>query len=245
MNTKQKTRLPRCLYNGKSPEAWREQFRKDALHVVEKSKEPTEEFTKKSGLHISYQAFLQFFRERKATLDLNDFIVATQFTYGWMPTINDMYGDPREAFDAFNQLTRAGLDIQQDEAQTLYLFQKLIPATNNSLVGASKLLHFACPERFAIWDSQVFRYFYAGKNMTSNQLTQLDRYLQYHSVLADLSEDQNMKQILESLQFHLTRALPKAFQQEVVLTNYRCLEFVMYSTAIANTKAAKIAANVD
>ena len=31
---------------------------------------------------------------------------------------------------------------------------------NNSLVGASKLLHFVAPEHFAIWDLRIYRFLY-------------------------------------------------------------------------------------
>ena len=237
MNTKTtKKRSPRCLFNGTDKEFWFQQFRQDAVDLTDKLDSLADGYSDKSGLHISYQSFLRFFRERNNTLSLDDFIIATQFTYGWMPTINDMYGDPKEAFTAFNHLISDGFDIQADRKETRRLFEQLIPATNNSLVGASKLLHFACPDRYAIWDSQVFRYFYPGKNMASIQLTQLDRYLQYHTLLAELSADAEVEQIISLLRNMLLQALPDAFHNDVIFTNYRCMEFVMYSTAIARAK---------
>jgi len=237
MNTKTtKKRLPRCLFNGTDKESWFQQFRQDAVDLIDKLDSLAGGYSDKSGLHISYQSFLRFFRERNNTLSLDDFIIATQFTYGWMPTINDMYGDPQKAFTAFNHLIETGFDIQADRRETRRLFQQLIPATNNSLVGASKLLHFACPDRYAIWDSQVFRYFYPRSNMGSNKLTQLDRYLQYHSLLVELSADANVRQAISLLRNTLTQALPEAFHNDVIFTNYRCMEFVMYSTAIAKAK---------
>ncbi len=237
LNTKTtRKRLPRCLLNGTDKDSWFQQFKKDAEVLTDKLDSLADGYSDKSGLHISYQSFLRFFRERNNTLSLDDFIIATQFTYGWMPTINDMYGDPQQAFTAFNHLIRDEFDIQADRKETRRLFEKLIPATNNSLVGASKLLHFACPDKYAIWDSQVFRYFYPGKSMASIQLTQLDRYLQYHALLAELSVDDAVTQILAQLRNTLTQALPDAFHNDVIFTNYRCMEFVMYSTAIARAK---------
>lgn len=237
LNTKTTRKcLPRCLFNDTDRESWFQQFKQDAVDLIDKLDTLADGYSDKSGLHISYQSFLRFFRERNNTLSLDDFIIATQFTYGWMPTINDMYGDPREAFTAFNHLIENGFDIQADRKETRRLLEQLIPATNNSLVGASKLLHFACPDRYAIWDSQVFRYFYPGKNMASIQLTQLDRYLQYHDLLAELSADVAVTQILSQLRNTLSQALPNAFRNDAIFTNYRCMEFVMYSTAIAKAK---------
>ncbi|MDX1749061.1 MAG: hypothetical protein R3271_01925 [Methylophaga sp.] len=231
-----KKRLPRCLYDGKSKESWFHQFIQDAKDLTDKLDSLADEYSNKSGLHISYQSFLRFFRERNKALSLDEFIIATQFTYGWMPTINVMHGDPQEAYRAFNHLIKDGFDMQGDKTETHQLFENLIPATNNSLVGASKLLHFACPGRYAIWDSQVFRYFYPESTMASNQLNQLDRYLQYHALLADLSADPKMKQTLGLFRRQLIQALPKAFQMDLVLTHYRCIEFVMHSTSIVKAR---------
>ncbi|MCB2426428.1 hypothetical protein [Methylophaga pinxianii] len=232
--SEKKVRLERCLLNGSSAVALRDRLISDASEFANKVDERA--FHDKPGLHISYQAFLRFFEE-KQPLTLDDFIIAVQFTYGWMPTINDMHGDPQRAFEAFQQLIVDGFDLHKKDLKTQSLLLALIPATNNSLVGASKLLHFARPHRYAIWDSQVFKYFYPEATMHSNKLSQLDRYLQYHQILGMLSDDSECQQAIADIRFCLLKLLPYQYQQAAKFTDLRCLEFIMYFTASRKTKS--------
>lgn len=65
-----------------------------------------------------------------------------------------------------NDITNAELD-------------RLIKLVNNSLVGVSKLLHFARPDKFSIWDSRVYRYFYQEKphNYRANDISKYRRFV--------------------------------------------------------------------
>ena len=106
---------------------------------------------KPGSYEVSYPEFLKYFRN-VASIDRHHLIIAANFAYGWMPTILDFRS---EQFDnAVGYLTRARerSDLTVDELAGL---AKLI---NNSMVGASKLLHFVSPARYAIWDSRVARY---------------------------------------------------------------------------------------
>ncbi|MDX1750919.1 MAG: hypothetical protein R3271_11420 [Methylophaga sp.] len=236
--TEKKARLEKCLLNGSSAIALRDRLITDAKTFSVFANTVDEHiFHDKSGLHTSYQAFLRFFEE-KQPLTLDDFTIAVQFTYGWMPTINDMHGDPQRAFDAFQQLIEDDFDLQQDEPTTQNLLLELIPATNNSLVGASKLLHFARPHRYAIWDSQVFKYFYPEATMHSNKLSQLDRYLQYHRILVMLSDDSECQQSIADIRVGLLKLLPYEYQQGAKFTDLRCLEFIMYFTASRSSRVS-------
>lgn len=104
----------------------------------------------------SYYHFVKYFEE-KETVTEHDLVVGANFTYGWMPTILNFKSD--EFSLAVSILNDAkGADRISDEQ--LITLKRLI---NNSLVGASKLLHFVNPNVYAIWDSRVCN-FLTGKS---------------------------------------------------------------------------------
>ena len=125
---------------------------------------------------ISYPSLLQFFQERD-TVSSSDFVIATHMVYGWMPTMLELYtGIPENDLAwASRLLTRVktGNDITDTE------LERLIKLVNNSLVGVSKLLHFIKPDKFSIWDSRVYRYFYQEKphNYRVNDISKYRRFV--------------------------------------------------------------------
>lgn len=81
----------------------------------------------------------------------DEFLKLVAFAYSWMPTIpkwsrNFQWGTCKTLLTEF----RTG-----DSRAFGELLQLLVPNLNNSLVGASKVLHFACPKRAQIIDSNV------------------------------------------------------------------------------------------
>lgn len=97
-------------------------------------------------------AFLPSCKEIKEA----DLVQAAHMAYGWMPTILEMNWSPSST-----QL-REGAGILQTARTrrtiTAMDVARLAKLVNNSVVGASKLLHFAAPDVFPIWDSNVFRF---------------------------------------------------------------------------------------
>ncbi len=71
-------------------------------------------------------------------------------------------------------------------------FSRLAKAINGSVVGASKLLHFICPEDHAIWDSRVYRYLHQEAPY-QYRLEAPDAYWDYLSVLAALVKDERFE----------------------------------------------------
>lgn len=55
----------------------------------------------------------------------------------------------------------------------------LAKLVNNSLVGASKLLHFVAPNQFAIWDSKIYAFVFDQKpyNYRVNEVANFRSYL--------------------------------------------------------------------
>ena len=189
------------------------------------------------GLHVSYQTFLRFFANKHMSLSIEDLILAAHFSYGWMPTINKMKDCyPKEALEGINVLVDPSFSFKQNENDIKTYFQKILPLTNNSLVGASKLLHFAKPEVFAIWDSRIYSYFYPGHKMNGLQLKNFDRYFSFHRLLKELSMDEELHDFIERLRIKLRSVLPEYSRTGAEFTDNRCLEFVMYSTAKANKR---------
>lgn len=99
----------------------------------------------------SYQYFIDYFSDGRVLTE-RDLVISANFTYGWMPTILKFKElvdrDFSSAVDAINQ-ARSPYPISNDE------LLKLKKVINNSIVGASKLLHFINPNVYAIWDSRV------------------------------------------------------------------------------------------
>ncbi len=125
----------------------------------------------KQTYDISYLEFLKYFHE-KETINKHNLVIGINFTYGWMPTIFDFRS---ENFDeSLKILNRAknGIVPSSEELLTLKgLF-------NNSLVGATKLLHFINPEKLAIWDSRVYRYL-TGETAYNHRIGNCETYLDY------------------------------------------------------------------
>jgi hypothetical protein len=85
--------------------------------------------------------------------DEDDFVKLVAFAYSWMPTIPEW----RKELD-WEKCKKALeiLNIKKGEPDSLReLLQLIVPTINNSIVGASKVLHFYCPEYVPIIDSNV------------------------------------------------------------------------------------------
>ena len=106
-------------------------------------------------IHRSYPHFIRFFHEKK-TLNEQDVMIGRFLTYGWMPTILKELGDVSKENDLVECLNRA--KYHKEERLGAQEIKYIASCINNSVVGASKLLHFINPDVYAIWDSRVCRY---------------------------------------------------------------------------------------
>jgi hypothetical protein len=101
-------------------------------------------------IHRSYQSFLGFF-DARSSIGASEAILGASLAYAWMPTILDFNGSPEEVA-LLLQRVKQGESLSNEELNAL------AKVVNNSMVGASKLLHFVRPDMYAIWDSRVYRY---------------------------------------------------------------------------------------
>lgn len=92
----------------------------------------------------------EVFRKQSVQTE-DDFIKLVAFAYSWMPTIPEWRGelDWNTCSKALEDLKKGNLTVRKE------LLRLTVPCINNSIVGASKVLHFACPDRVPIIDSNV------------------------------------------------------------------------------------------
>jgi hypothetical protein len=128
-----------------------------------------------------YPFFVSFFRDRNR-ITSGDFVVVANAAYGWMPRMLKLRGTDEDWAKAAQILNRAKRNriTESDDLETL---KRLI---NKSLVGPSKLLHFANPRKHAIWDSRVYRYL-AKERPDHSRLLKLDNYRRYLEICDEIA----------------------------------------------------------
>ena len=106
-----------------------------------------------TGYATSYPHLLQALVGRP--IDAAGYVAVAHMVYGWMPTVLELRTRSAVPFAdeaAILESARNGAALSEDQ------LDQLKASINNSIVGVSKLLHFLCPDRYAIWDSKVYSY---------------------------------------------------------------------------------------
>ena len=166
---------------------------------------------------ISYPYLVGYF-SAKSSFSATDLVAGAHMAYGWMPTILDLYPKKsRISFDGGAELlTKAKQTGTLDDAE----LQSLAWLVNNSLVGASKLLHFVSPGTFAIWDSRVYSFLHEDRpynTRVNNVLT----YRAYLRILAVLRQDSRFPA------FHVSINQKVGYEVSAL----RALELVMFNNS--------------
>lgn len=160
----------------------------------------------------SYQALAKHF-DSVYTFDVDTFIVAAHAIYGWMPTILELTIEADDHLSrAVSALNRARREFFRDDE-----LDHLVRVVNNSLVGVSKLLHFASPDRFAIWDSNVYQFVFEKKPY-HYRMNSTKEFADYHETLRRLNADSRFP----ALQLAVNEKL------NYVVKPFRALELVMF-----------------
>ena len=134
---------------------------------------------------LSYPHLIQYFKS-KTEFGTTDFVCGAHMVYGWMPTILELYPDPRgfglaDAAALLTKVRHSGSLLDKE-------LESLAAITNNSLVGASKLLHFVAPDRFAIWDSKIYAFVFRERPQ-NYRVRQISNYRTYLGVLSKYQSD--------------------------------------------------------
>ncbi len=160
----------------------------------------------------SYPEFLKYFNDINGQLTDHHLVIGSHFVYGWMPTIVKLkISELGEVLTALNK-AKAGGKLKADE---LVLLKKCI---NNSIVGASKLLHFINPNIYAIWDSRIHRYSTGKKSQYSVNNSQT--YLNYLNTLWKLIDQPEFS--------HFYQQVLSKYPYKI--SKMRALEIVMFDT---------------
>jgi hypothetical protein len=126
-------------------------------------------------------------------------VLGLHIVYGWMPTMpklgSIMRWDKVRRDQLTNALTKATLGhvLTDGDLRTLRAF------CNNSMTGASKLLHFLSPSKFPIWDSRVARVFLNHPRAGAQQANAIEVWKCYQATLAKWSANPQVKKKCEEL----------------------------------------------
>ena len=165
-----------------------------------------------------YPYFLKFFQGR-TPITIDDFVIAANFTYGWMPTMLELRGKDPDWITAAGILNRAR-EERIESTESLDFLSRVI---NNSLVGASKLLHFVSPSRHAIWDSRVF-YYLNSKDANGYQMRNIRNYLRYTAICDEIIAWREFPEAAQRFQEHLGQQC----------TPLRVVELTMWAKGVRN-----------
>jgi len=171
----------------------------------------TTEFSPKESDLISYKEFIKYFQDID-TIEREHLVISSHFVYGWMPTIITLKLDECDTCLSLLNKAKSGVILLEHELITL---KKSI---NNSLVGLSKLLHFVCPEKYAIWDSRIFRYLTEKKSTYGIDNPQ--SYIEYLKGIQDIAKNQEYMKLHQISKKHLGYDISPT----------RAIEFVMFET---------------
>jgi hypothetical protein len=161
---------------------------------------------------ISYPEIVRYFREL-AVIDRHHLIIGANLVYGWMPTILNFKSKRFEEIARLVNRVKAGSRLAKGE---LIDVRQLI---NNSMTGTSKLLHFANPYLYAIWDSRICEYL--SNRAYHYVVNSIDRYLDYLQNCEELIQEERFVDIHRSVEARLGYAV----------SPYRAVELVLFASA--------------
>ena len=179
--------------------------------------ENTTEILADDSYIVSYPHLLSYFAG-KTSIGAEDVVCGAHMVYGWMPTILELYAKPATLdFLGAAELLSKARDTGTLTDDDLIKLSRLV---NNSLVGASKLLHFINPNRFAIWDSKVYSFVF-NERPHNYRVNQIVKYRDYLETLRELQRDQRFNP------FHISMNNKIGYP----VSPLRALELVMYLNA--------------
>jgi hypothetical protein len=113
-----------------------------------------------------------------------------------------------------NHLERARThhDLGADEVE------HLAGLINNSVVGASKLLHVVAPEHYAIWDSRVAKYLRASP--ATDRAAGAKQYVSYNEVCRSLASAREATLLAKDLSAHVGCSLSPLRALELVMCTH-------------------------
>ncbi len=137
---------------------------------------------------VSYPHLIRFTKSVEG-FSATEVIALSHMVYGWMPTILRLHiSEDSQNLDEIARILQYAREIGSLSHDELAKLKALI---NNSIVGASKLLHFVAPEHFPIWDSRVYRFCYENEPYPY-RVNSVDQYQSYMNQLDVLMKDSRL-----------------------------------------------------
>lgn len=130
--------------------------------------------------YLEVYSVLQQFSERQAIKDQTTLTGLAHMVYGWMPTILSFNTNIKINNHIFEEISKGSLDVK--------FILELKQIVNNSIVGASKLLHFLNSKDYAIWDSRVYHSI-TGKKAYEYRVNSVDIYIEYMNKIRLISNE--------------------------------------------------------
>lgn len=110
---------------------------------------------------IVFDTYSYFMKYRQNLKTADNLIIAISIAYSWMPTMLDIYDHSEKTLKglipeikALSKITNAK-ELEDKKDKVIETLKKLCRATNNSVVGASKVLHMYYPMNIPIFDSRT------------------------------------------------------------------------------------------
>ena len=169
-------------------------------------------------IYKNYFSLFEFVKRNINNLDKINLLGIAHMVYGWMPTMLDnvdetKINDENKISIIWDNIFSGSLD-----SNFLYNIQKI---TNNSIRGGSKLLHFINPNKYAIFDSKVYKAITKDNSYNYDYNYSIKKYKLYMEKLKLLEGDvDNMNKIKN--EFH------KNNEKDDRITNLRYLELCLY-----------------
>ena len=177
----------------------------------------------RSYLH-TYPLLLKRFGELNTPDDL---LFAAMATYAWMGRVLIVDGPvTTETLEAFLRAREAEEPSGADLGHLVGVF-------NNSIVGVSKMLHFAAPQQHAIWDSKVCHVLH-GKSYY-HFVNQLDRYRTYERDLRTRVANANFEAVRLCVNEKLNGSANRYGGYEVAISPLRAAELLLFTRANASS----------
>ena len=182
---------------------------------LENLKSDSKRFEPNQSYLDSYIEFVKFFKNKEGIYK-EDFIIGSHLVYGWMPTI--LHLDLKD-FDKDFVLSNLFKVKNGDYLLDINEIADINKCVNHSMVGTSKLLHFINPNIYAIWDSNIFHYFFPEKKSTYG-IEKPELYLEYLKALKDIT----LQNDFDNLFFKII----EFFNLDYEISKYRAIESLIF-----------------
>jgi hypothetical protein len=137
----------------------------------------------------SYFPILNYLKTQKGNLNSDSTMIAMSLVYSWMPRIpHRIIINDNEVIKLLNK----AYDSTSKDRLSIKEIETIKSSINNSMVGASKILHFINPCVYPIWDSNIDEKI---KSESSKDKKEVLKYFNYQNVCLDISNEECTKSI--------------------------------------------------